>query len=178
MKSSFQKRESQLTVEWEERESAYKAEAQKLKMSTMNDDDRQVYERNLAVERLAELEKKNADLLLVQKSQSAQQESLNYFLSQGISLDALTVDEGYDALIASGWKAISDEKASMKSELEKLRQNPKPPKEDAPDVVTNLQGGQPTDGPTWTDLISKYGSMEQVYSLVESQQLPASIIPK
>lgn len=177
MKSSFQKRESQLTKEWDEKEVTFREEAQKLKMATMNDEDRQVYERSLATERLAELERKNSELIQAQENQRAQQDSLNYFLSKGIALDSLVVDQGYDALIASGWKAFSDEKESLQTELDTLRQNPKKDKSPAPEVITDLSGATPTDGPTWQDLIKKYGSMEEVYSLVESQQLPSSIIP-
>lgn len=175
MKSTFQKREAALTREWDDREKQYKQQLEQLKVATMDDEQRKEYESTAAVRRLVEMEEALQNVAAQSEEAQSMLTAQRYFLSQGVPLNALNLEEGYDALWHSGM-------ASLTAELENLRKQrststaQQPSTITAPAVVTG-NNAPASVGPNWSDLIKKYGDEETVYRLVETGQLSADHIP-
>lgn len=174
MKSTFQRNEAQLKKDWAQRESQYKKEMEDLRLSTMDDDQRARYEKELTSNRAIELESRLAELEKERSEMEASLAAQKYFIAQGVKPEALVLDDGYDSLWASGMSALI-------TELTALRQGSttppaKPEKKKAPPVVSGTDN-TPYTGTTWEALTKKYGSEENVYNMIESGQLPASVLP-
>lgn len=180
MKSSLQKRENELTREFEARERAMREELEKLALSSMTEEQRTAYSEQREQQRIREMEKQlqnaNASVAQIREMNDA----LTFFIAEGIPPDALNVTEDYDALVTSGWQWISDELDRLyqieNAYANNAPQQQQPRKKEAPEVVTD-SNAPARKGYTWADLITKYGSMEEVYRLVESELLSPDVIP-
>jgi len=180
MKSSLQRRESELTNDWQEMERQYQDKIRQLELAGLDDDARAEYEANFAVERMQELERRlNMTEQELQK-RDAFNSALSYFTQAGISPSSLDVENGYEALIQSGWEALRTERDELRAKLSENKSSktsdnqPKPPKP-APQV--DVGAGAPGGGPTWADLRAKYGTDEEIYRAVEQGQLSPSVLP-
>lgn len=176
MKSTFQKREAQLTREWQERERQYKQQLEQLAVASMDDDERKEYESTAAVRRLAEMEQALQDVASQNEEVQSMLQAQRYFLSQGIPLEKLVLDEGYDALWHSGMDAINEELQTYRKQRSSSPSTAQVAPITAPAVVTT-NNAPASVGTTWTDLVKKYGDEETVYRLVETGQLSADVIP-
>jgi len=184
LKSSLQRRESELTRQWQEQEQAYQNKIRQLELAGLDDDARAEYEANFAVERVQELENQLRQANSEIEQREAFNAALSYFTQAGISPSSLDAENGYEALIQSGWEALRTERdelreklKSTKTETKSTKDNqPNPPKP-APSVDTG--GGTPATGITWADVMSsgKYETEEDVYRAFEQGLIPASAIP-
>jgi len=177
MKSSNQKREAQTLKDFETKESNFKKEIQNLRLSGLNDEDKVEYEKQLAKERLQELQTANEQLVAEKQTQQARQESLQYFLGHGIDQKDLSLDGDYSDLVKSGWDALTAKQKQLEDENASLRSKKTATAsgETAPDILD--VDGVPAATKTWAELVTEYGSEEAVYTAVESGDLPASEIP-
>jgi hypothetical protein len=178
MKSSFQSTQAKLEKQWAAEKARYEADLEAARTSSMTDDQRKAYEVQRSFERLKELENRNAEL---EKERQETEQASNYraYFMETFQVDPknLILDQGIDALVASGWEAVrKDREAKEKRIAELERKVSGAPDVEPPDVVTNT-AHTPSVGPTWADMIKKYGSREAVYRLFEEGKLPASQIP-
>jgi hypothetical protein len=178
LKSSLQRRESQVSAEWQDRYTKLQKEMHEVRMSTMTEEDRKRYEAQLQTEEYQSLQSRLAELENERQTSTATFEAYQFFLSQGVPPTAMNLTEGYEGVTRAGWGYITDELSRLRQVATNPQPQPKPepaPLKDAPGVVTDK--GIPATGTTWAALVAKYGSRETVYRAVEEGRLPASIIP-
>jgi hypothetical protein len=182
LKSTSDKRYSEAEKQWKQQNEQLKKELERIRMSSMDDDERKAYEAELSVERTRQTETELQKARLDAEEYRSTMQALSYFLHQGVPPSELVTDQGYDALFNSGmtW---------MAGQLKRLQTNPvtatPPPAQPGnpnsplptPPVVATSNQALPNLKPTWADLRQKYGSDERVYALVEAGILPRDIIP-
>lgn len=177
MKSTFQRKEAEREKEFNRIQSQLDQEMERLRLASMDDDEREAYEQTSQyrkmqemAERLEELESQNLEIESIAKAQA-------YFLANGVPASELVFDEGYEALWNSGMSYIMQEAKELREKLSKAPKSaPEKPPVNAPEVTTSTSTPAYT-GTTWDELIKRYGSEEEVYRLIETQQLDPSILP-
>lgn len=179
MKSSLQRRESTIQADNARRTAELQKQLKAVRLGNMDEEQRKKYEADLLQEELQNLNTQISELSREKQNQEAVLNALTFWLAQGVPQDKLVTDQGYDALVNSGWAYIRDEREQLKA-----RVNGELPKKSvvkttkkAPSVVTDKAAPSGT-GSTWPALVKKYGSEERVWQLVESGQLDPSILPK
>jgi len=176
LKSSLQKRESKLTREWQEREAAYKRQLEELAVQNMDEDERKVYESKRAAREIEDLRARVREAEVQSEQAKASYAAIAFFMDKGVPLEELTIDDDYETLVQSGWDWIETELTRLRSSSKKPpKKKEELPKSEAPEVVTTT--GAPPKKPGWDELTKKYGSMEEVFRLVEQGDLPPTIIP-
>lgn len=182
LRRSLDQRYAEAEKGWEQREKSYKEKLFELETADMDENELQKHQLNLASEQIVTLEQTIADSQSQIRELTTVDGYIRFFEDNGISRKELVLDRGLDAVVQSGWEAISAKikalEAQVDGEVESSKTSPEtPPKApDAPDVLTET-GRIPT-GKTWPELIKQYGSAEEVYRLVEQQALDPSIIPE
>lgn len=176
LKSSLQSQQAKAEREWSKKEQDYQRQLEEFRMGTMDEKDRELYRQKLNENRAQELWEQNQVLQMQIQEAQARQNYTNWFLNQGISLEKINVTGTTQELVDSGWQAMSERMKELETKVSQPINNQVQPQTTPPKIV-QPQGGAPVSGPTWSDLIAKYGSMEQVYSLVENGTLPPSILP-
>lgn len=178
LKSSLQRREAQVNAEWEKKYNQLQNQMHQVRMERMTEEDRKVYESNLQNEEFQNLQNRLQQIESERNQFAQMMDGMDFFLKQGVPAEKLVLNEGYDAMVRSGWDHIT-------SELNRYRQgvsNPQPqkpaepsPLPRAPGVVTDK--GTPAVGTTWADLIARFGSAENAYRAVEEGRADPRIIP-
>jgi hypothetical protein len=178
LKSSLQRRESELTKEFQDKERKYREDIEKLRRSTMDEKDRDAYEKELGLNRIKELE----DARVKAEQDKAQLEQFYYYLDYftnklGVSRNDLVLEEGTEKLFASGMAAIEKKLTSPAVAPVKPNGKPKTP----PEVA------QPGTGAVGTGLSlkelakKKVGGdsaydIDQLFNLIQSGQLPLDLL--
>lgn len=178
MKSTFQKRESQREREWQQRESQYKQQIEELRLSTMDDEQRKSYEATASARRAAELEQQLQQIEAERYEQEAINRAQNYFLSLDVPITALNLDEGYDALWASGLDYLTAELAEYRKSKQAPQTKQTAKTVSAPPVVTT-NNAPASSGMTWDALKKRLNVTddEEIYRMFETGQLDPSLIP-
>lgn len=177
LKSASQRREGELQRTLTQRDAEYKAELEKVRLSTMDDEERKIYEIERNRERVnelqAELDRVNAE----REEQAAINNTFAFFLQKGVPANALVNGQGLDALVVSGWDYISNRLAQLEAAAANAPAPKTPPQEPpkAPPVTTGT--GTPVGSPTWDDLIKQYGSMDEVFNRIEQGRLSRDVLP-
>lgn len=180
MKSVFQKREADLTKDWQAKEAQYQKQLEELATRDMDDEQRKVYESNKATQQMNALQAQIQQLQSESMDYKARMEAVNFFASKGIPVANLNLDEGYDALVQSGWDALDSERQSLMERIEALEKGKtteEPESKTPPEVETD--DFTPGDGPSWKELRERYGvdDDEAIYTMVENGDLDGSVLP-
>ena len=155
-----------------------KQRIRELEVAGLDETEREKYERARLQQDFQAMQREYQQLQQQLESERQRQAYVTAFSNMGVNpaqLDATSPE----TVIASGWAAVQ---ARMR-ELEAKSQTPasaapnSPATDLTPPTVNVNSGNLPSGNPSWPDLVQKYGSMEKVFSLVEQQQLPVSIIP-
>jgi hypothetical protein len=175
LKSSLQKDKSNAEKEWKAKEASYLEKIRQMEYSTLPDDQKSQYMAQLESQRFQDqqeqLQQREQDLANMQALQAWQK----FFLDQGVKSTDL-VGNDLNEIIASGYGALAKERDELRRENAELKSKvTTPEKKRAPSVVQ--PNGAPAVSNTWSDLIKKYGSMDKVYSLIETGMLSADILP-
>lgn len=178
LKSTLQKREAQVTREWQERYSGLERRLHETAMKSMTEEERARYERQLETEEFQSLQSRLAELENERNTLASTYGAKDFFISQGVPANLLNVSDGYESVVNAGWGYLTKELADLRA----ARSNPQPqqptqpaPLKQAPGVVTDK--GTPASGTTWAALIAEFGSMEAVFRAVEEQRLDPSVLP-
>lgn len=182
MKSSFQKKESQLLREREQREAELRRELEQARVAGMDDETRKLYQQERASERVTELETQLTEMQQRYEEMQAFQNALSHFRSNGIPDSALVLDGTTEDLVASGWNWMAARSREAEELKARLSQTPTPPPSpsplpSAPPVALGGTASPPSTKATWKELEAKWGSREAVYQAVEERRLPPTIIP-
>jgi dsDNA-specific endonuclease/ATPase MutS2 len=181
LKSTLQRREAQVTKEWQERYNGLEQKLHQTAMKSMTEDERARYERQLETEEFQSLRERLAEIENEKATMASTVSAYSFFTKQGVPADLLNLSDGYDAVVSVGWQFLTKELSDLRAA--KLNPQPQPqPKPDepaplrqAPGVVTDK--GTPASGTTWAALRAKFGTDEAVYRAVEEGRIDPSIIP-
>ena len=175
-KGAFQRREHDIQKDYKAREDKLKEQLDKLRRSTMNTDDADKYEKELALERVEELQRE----LEKERTERQQQEQAAYWKEQfidvyGIKRDKLVLDQGIEGLVASGMEAIKELIGNAKQEAEKPVKKAKS-KNEPPETPKPAKGGAAAKM-TLQEVAAKYtgGDLDAVYRQFETGQLPRTL---
>jgi len=179
LKSTLQRREAQVNADWQKKYDGLQRQFHETRMSSMTDDERERYERQLESEEMQSLQSRLTEIESEKNLMGQTFNAYSFFVQQGVPANKLNLAEGYDAVVSTGWEHLT-------SELALLRQtaaNPQPqlpiqpitPLKEAPRVITDK--GVPATGTTWAALRANYGTDEQIYRAVEEGRLDPSVIP-
>lgn len=176
IKSTFQRREAQLNKEAKEREAALLRQLEESKLQGMDEEARKAYEATRFSRENEALKQQLDEERRKYQEYTTFNNAVLQFRGAGVPEASLVLDGSLDDLVQSGWDYLT----SRVRELEAKVQTPQTPAPKelpaAPEVDTGKTQGVNTK-PTWPELIAKYGSREQVYTLVEQRQLSPDIIP-
>lgn len=179
LRSSLDRRYAEAEKGWEQQEKSYRDKLFELETADMDENELLKHQYNLANEQIITLEQAVIDGQTKVRELTSVDGYVRFFADiNGISRADLVMDQGLDAVVQSGWKAVEARMKELEAQAAGEALPPETPPEtppNAPDVLTD-QGGIPT-GKTEAELIKQYGSMEEVYRLVEQQLLDPSIIP-
>lgn|SRR5574340_315711 len=183
LKSTLQTQLSQQQRKWEEERQQLMEDLRKAQMASLDDDERKEFQRNLETERAIETKQRLQQREQELEELRAAQNYRDYFVAQGVPADKLVTDQGLDVLVQSGWQGIQAIMTDMRTRLQQFeaqapaQQTPQSSPTSNPRTPISAGNAPAGAGPTWNDLIAKYGSQEEVYLKVEMGELPPSIIP-
>jgi hypothetical protein len=174
LKSSLQKREADITKEYQQRQQLMEKQLHEARIANMDETQRKQYEANMQTEEYQNLQKQLKET--EQKNQETAEvlNAMQFFLQKGVPADRLILNQGYNALTTSGWEYIEEEMTRLRQQVSNPKLQ-KPDRKTAPPVVTDK--ASPSKGTTWKELRAKYGSEEAVYQAIESGSLDPSILP-
>lgn len=176
LKSSLQRNAAEDKKKWEYEKAEYERRLQDTQMAGMSESDRKAYQAQVEQNRLRQMEEENSRLRNQMTEQQQRQGYAAWFLQNGVRVEDLVMTGSVQELVDSGWSSLKKQKDDLQMQLSKVQGSTTKPSQSPPNVI-QPQGGVPVTGPTWTELIKKYGTQEQVYKLVEQGTLPPSIIP-
>jgi len=175
-KGAFQRREHELQQDAKTREEKLKKQVDELRRSTMNTDDADKYEKEVALERVEELQKQ----LDSERTERQAQEQFAYWKEQftdvyGVQRSKLVLDQGVDGLVTSGMEAIKELISKAKQEVEKPVKKAQS-KNEPPETPKPAKGGAPSKM-TLQEVANKYtgGDLDAVYRQLETGQLPRTL---
>ena len=177
LKSSLQKNAAEDKKKWEQEKADYERKLQETQMAGMSESDRKAYQEQMATQRLHQMEDENNRLKMQMTETQQRQGYAQWFIQNGVPIDNLAMSGSVQELVDSGWAALKKQKDDLEMQLSKVQGSDKTKPSQSPPNVIQPQGGVPVSGPTWPELMKKYGGQEQVYKLVEQGTLPPSIIP-
>jgi len=175
LKSTGDKRFAEAEQNWQKRENELRREMQELRLASLDEAGREKYLQQIEKERMQSLETKATESDKIRAEYDASLKAIDYYTKLGVPLSELTMGEGYDALFQSGFKYVSERFKAIAENPEPVKNDPKAPPP-APEVA-KVSGTTPHLKPTMTDLVKKYGSLDEVFRLVENGRLDPSIIP-
>lgn len=176
IKSTFQRKEAEREKEINSKLQQYEAEVERLRVSTMDDDERAAYEQSAVYRRINELEQYLSQVTEEKVEIDSMLKAQQYFLAQGVPASSLVTGEGYDELWNSGMGWLTSDYQRLRNQTATAPKTPQRPPITAPEVVTSTNTPA-YSGTSWPELIKQYGDEETVYRLVETGQLPATVIP-
>jgi hypothetical protein len=200
VKSSLQSQIAALERQRDEERRAMETQINQLAVRGLDENGQLQYNYKVTQNRLTERE---AELTRMQSELTTLQDVPRYissFLALGVRPDKLVVDQGVDALLESGWHEVVTSLESLRQENETLRKgsgtivpatNPAAPLGQmglgapmVPPQVASPSGGSAVMGNSWPQVLAavsaQFGrpvTQEEVYRMVELQQLSPDIIP-
>lgn len=175
LKSSLQKREAEITREYQQRQQQLEKEVQNARLSSMDEASREKYLAELKTEEYNRLQQQLQEAQQRNEESSEILNAMQFFVGQGVPAERLVVNQGYNALTASGWAYINEELTRLRAAASTQTSKPEKQRKTAPGVVTDK--ATPSKGTTWSELRTKYGSDEAVYQAIENGSLDPSILP-
>lgn len=189
LKSSSQRRESELQKAAQQRERELQLELQKRAMAGMDDEQKKLYEHELALEQLQQLQEEMQQLRAEKQEMESRNNAYMFFRKSGVPDNALVQDQDLETLVQSGYSYLADRNAQLEALLSKQPQapvSPTPPAAPHPNPLpsappVDLGSGQVSSGrPGWADIDREYagkGGREQFYREYEQGLISSDRIP-
>ena len=183
LKSTYDKQMAQTKKQFEEQQRQLEEELRKVKMSGMTDEQKTQFERQLELEQAQQWREEALRLKREKEEAEISANYAQYFIENGVPKEKLITNAGVDALVQSGWEGITHELNSLKTKVseyeKKLTQGTVLEQPQANQPQQPIQQRSPiTDTPsptsrswTWTDVIDKYGSVDEYFNKVERQEI-------
>lgn len=177
LKSTFQRSESELKKQLDAQRLAYDQHVRELKLSKMDEEQRKQYEAQELLERNKNYEAEALAAKRALEEREQKDQYRDFFLSVGIPPNELDSRADLATFVNMGYAAWAKKTKALEKKLAELEKKAQSGDEEIPAPDVDTSKGKPSKGPSWGDLIKKYGSAETVYRKVELGQLPASILP-
>jgi hypothetical protein len=190
MKSASQRRESELQRAAQQREREFQDELQKKAMAGMDDETRKNYERELAFERLEQMQQELEQARTEKQALEAKHNSYMFFLNKGVPRDKLALDADLETLVQSGYEYLADRSAQLEQLLSQQSTTPQAPQAPAAPAspaplpqapaVDLGAGATPSARPSWPDIDKEYadkGGRETFYREYEQGLISPDRIP-
>lgn len=162
LKSSLQRQQAQQNAEWQKRYEELQKQFKEVRLNGMDETQRKQYEAQMLSEEIQTLQTQLQEANSKTQEIAAIADAKDFFLLKGVPLDRLVLNQGYDALVTSGWDYVTE----LLDRYQKGTPKDKPPAlPEAPPVVTDKS--EPVGGVTWGELVKKYGSEERVFQLAD-----------
>lgn len=179
LKSSADQRTAALERQYRESQSKLQEQLDALQINSLPEDQRGMKQSEINQRRLEE--QLNAERAARENAETVTQYR-DFFADMGVDPKFLNYSNAED-IVNNGWQQVKTKLASQETEIAQLRakitelSGGKAPEGKAPQPNTQRANLPPTVGHTWKELIEKYGSEENVYSLVEQGALSPSVLP-
>jgi hypothetical protein len=168
LKASLQSQHDRAVNAWKAKEEDYQRQLFQLKAASLPDDARAKFETEFKVE---QLESRAAEYQRQLQESQAKQTYSQFFADMGVPASTLD-NSSLDTLVESGWQGTKALIENLKSQLAAAKASPVTTPT-PPDVITSKG---PQGHTTVADLVRQYGSMENVYRLIETNQLDGNIL--
>lgn len=109
VKSTFQRREAQLSKQWEEERAQLFTELEQYKLSTLDEEGRKQYEEELRNQQLRQYEQELQKYKQKDAEWSQVQQAVEFFRTRGIDASTLPISEGYAAVFEAGMERVFSE---------------------------------------------------------------------
>jgi hypothetical protein len=179
IKSTFDKRDADQKKLLAQREEEFNKKLRELEVRGMDENTRKQYEEAHKQDEFQKIAQENTQLQQKLQENELIRNYQQFFVESGVPLSELTLDEGPEALAASGWQAIRLQKQQMEEELKRYKSGKPPEEKVLPEPPDTLNHNDKTASPMQLqDAIKKYagGDEEKFYQLVEKGQLPTSVL--
>lgn len=175
-KSVFQQREHEIQIESQKREAELKEQLDKLRRSALDPKDADKYEKELALERLEQMQQE----LEQERARRVEREQFDFwkdrFLEEyGVKRSELVLDQGVQELVASGMEAIKQKlTAAPKEETTPKKAKSK---QEPPETPKTTKGAPSDKKLTLKQAADKYsgGDIDALFGLWETGQLPRDL---
>lgn len=178
LKSASQKRESEAQRRLQEQRDTYEQRLTAL----MDDDTRAEYEASTREARLRELQEQAQNAQMSAQRLQATNDAFNAFIQRGVPSEILMdyYVDGPEAMAGAAWDWLYSKANTTPQQVVQQTSSSETPTDDepkAPKVVTTTTD-TPYEGPSWKELVEKYGSEDQVFTYVELGLLPPDVVPE
>jgi len=173
LKSASQKRESALQSELRSTQEKYEKQLRSL----MSEEALEEYDKSTRDLQLQEYQRKLAEKEQETQRLQAAHDAYSTFVERGVPANVLAphLADGVEAVANAAWEwALARQNATEQATPSQTKTATT--SQPTPKVVTTTTA-TPYTGPTWKELIEKYGSEERVWTLIENGVLSTDIIP-
>ena len=186
LKSTYDKQLDQTRRQFEAEQKKLQEELQKAKLSTMTDEQKAQFERQLELEEAQRWREEAMKYKQQIEEQEVRSNYAQYFQEMGVPKEQLNMNGDLNALVQSGWEGVQNQLTSMKTklaELENLQQQPSQPvsqtQQPMPQQRTPItsQPNSPAPKVTWADIRKQYPNEEEFYTKLERGEIDPRIIP-
>jgi murein L,D-transpeptidase YcbB/YkuD len=183
LKSVYQRRESEINRTHEERERQFQDELRRVQMSSMDEEEKKEFERQLDQQRLSELQDTVSQLQREKQELDARYNAETFFTENNVPITALNRAGSLDELVQSGYAWMSNRIKELETRAPSTpNQPPATPPPAAPPVDTS-NGAPSTIRPTWPDIEKElrplYGNQwqEEFYKGLIAGRIPQDRLP-
>jgi hypothetical protein len=177
MKSTFQRQQSQMQRQWQEREAQYQRQLDEARLAGLDETQRDHYIRQRERQELEALRQQNAQFQTWAEDQQQAQAWASWFADEyGIDRNKLDYSRGSAGVSESGWEAV-------KSKFGELRQGGSnggttPSKQPLPAPSVHTQQSGTPQANTWAALRAMYKTDDEgIYRMVEQGTLRPDQLP-
>lgn len=184
LKSTYDKQLAQTKKQFEEEQRKLQEEIQKAKLSTMTDEQKKTFERQLELEQAQQWKEKAMQYEQQMKDLEIRNNYTQYFTEQmGVPKDKLNLDGDINALVQSGWEGVQNKVKELEGLVQTLKQ-PQPPQDTTipqPEPQQRSPLTQPINSGapkiTWSDIAKQYPNQEEFFRKLEQGDLNPGVIP-
>jgi hypothetical protein len=167
--------------EWQEKESKMRQKIFELETANLPAEEVFARKEQLYQEEIDRQAQIREDLERKLKEKANSQDWISFFVENGVSQDKLDMSQGVNELVQSGWNEIIAQRNEL---LEKITDipNDEPASDDEDsndeDATVVTSGGKKAAGKeTWSSLLERGYSHEEIFQMVDDGILDPSVLP-
>lgn len=186
LKSTYDKQLAQTKKQFEEEQRKLQEEIQKAKLSTMTDEQKLQFERQLELEQAQQWKEKALQYEKQMQEFEIRNNYTQYFVEQmGVPKEKLNLDGDINALVQSGWEGVQNKVKELQSKVSEYEskltqgtalQQPQQPEPQQRSPLTNqINSGAPKI--SWADIEKRYPNTEEFFTKLEQGTIDPRTIP-
>ena len=185
LKSTYDKKLAQTEQQYKDEQRKLQEEIQKAKLSTMTDEQKKTFERQLELEQ-AQQWREEAQKYKQQIEEFEQRNNYTqYFVEEmGVPKEQLKLDGDINALVQSGWEGVQKTVQSLRGKVQALEtqmtqgtalQQTQPEPQERSPLTNPINSGAPKIA--WSDIEKQYPNQEEFFRKLEQGEINPGIIP-